>query len=241
MSIISCTSPSPSARILPASSETSRPRSRLCCAQRLAERRTNSPRCGAGTSRQRVKRPLRGADDRSTSACVAVVAPREHAAVDRRMFVDRRARAEPLAGKDAGIASPRARAARRLRPPLFIDASSHADLRGCIVCQAASSADPYHVDRPTGSRGTRRACTDSCFTNPLRRTAHAQTTRAPRTMPAAVVSWIADSRRPCTVSPWIFLHEAALHQLAAARADSADVEDRPRRDPSAALPDRRSA
>ena len=52
MSIISCTSPSPSALILPISSETRLPRSDLCRRSSSPTRRTASPRFGAGTVRQ---------------------------------------------------------------------------------------------------------------------------------------------------------------------------------------------
>ena len=47
-SIISCTSPSPSARILPISMLTSAPSSALCARSSLAISRTISPRCGSG-------------------------------------------------------------------------------------------------------------------------------------------------------------------------------------------------
>ena len=52
MSIISCTSPRPSARILPFSSDTSVPRSFLCRRNSSPSRRIASPRFGAGTRRQ---------------------------------------------------------------------------------------------------------------------------------------------------------------------------------------------
>ena len=51
MSIISCTSPSPSERTLPASSDTSRPKASLCWRSFWPRRRTSSPRTGAGTAR----------------------------------------------------------------------------------------------------------------------------------------------------------------------------------------------
>ena len=51
MSIISCTSPSPSAWILPFSSVTSVPRSFLCVRSSSPTSRTASPRFGAGTVR----------------------------------------------------------------------------------------------------------------------------------------------------------------------------------------------
>ncbi len=52
MSIISCTSPRPSERILPASTDTSAPRSSLCSRSRLPNSRTSWPRTGPGTRRQ---------------------------------------------------------------------------------------------------------------------------------------------------------------------------------------------
>ena len=55
MSIISCTSPSPSETILPASSVTTAPSVSLAARNSSPTRRTSSPRRGAGTSRQRVK------------------------------------------------------------------------------------------------------------------------------------------------------------------------------------------
>ena len=51
MSIISCTSPRPSEVILPASIETSAPRSSLCSRSNSPSSRTRPPRTGAGTSR----------------------------------------------------------------------------------------------------------------------------------------------------------------------------------------------
>ena len=51
MSIISCTSPRPSCRILPDSSDTRRPRPPSPGATARQSRRTSSPRRGAGTSR----------------------------------------------------------------------------------------------------------------------------------------------------------------------------------------------
>src|ERR1700722_14691776 len=55
MSIISCTSPSPSLTTLPASSVTSRPRSVLLARNSSPNRRISSPRRGAGTLRQSRK------------------------------------------------------------------------------------------------------------------------------------------------------------------------------------------
>ena len=55
MSIISCTSPRPSVRILPISSETSRPRSSFFSRRASPSWRTTSPRRGAGTARQATK------------------------------------------------------------------------------------------------------------------------------------------------------------------------------------------
>ena len=52
MSIISCTSPSPSGLILPISSETRLPSSDLYLRSSSPIRRTASPRFGAGTVRQ---------------------------------------------------------------------------------------------------------------------------------------------------------------------------------------------
>jgi hypothetical protein len=60
MSIISCTSPSPSALILPFSSATSVPSASLRSRSRSPIRLTASPRLGAGTSRH---------------ACAAATAP----------------------------------------------------------------------------------------------------------------------------------------------------------------------
>ncbi len=54
MSIISWTSPRPSERILPASMDTSAPRSALCSRSRLPSSRTSWPRTGPGTVRQVV-------------------------------------------------------------------------------------------------------------------------------------------------------------------------------------------
>ncbi len=51
MSIISCTSPSPSDRIFPVSSVTRRPRAALCLRNSTPSKRTSSPRTGAGTPR----------------------------------------------------------------------------------------------------------------------------------------------------------------------------------------------
>jgi hypothetical protein len=51
MSIISCTSPSPSGLILPISSATSEPSASLCL-RSASRRRTASPRRGAGVVRQ---------------------------------------------------------------------------------------------------------------------------------------------------------------------------------------------
>ncbi len=55
MSIISCTSPSPSDGILPTSIDTSRPSSALCARSSSPSSRTSSPRFGAGTRRQAWK------------------------------------------------------------------------------------------------------------------------------------------------------------------------------------------
>ena len=51
MSIISWTSPSASETILPASMQTSSPRSGLCSVSNSASRLTTAPRAGAGTAR----------------------------------------------------------------------------------------------------------------------------------------------------------------------------------------------
>ncbi len=51
MSIISCTSPSPSERIFPVSSVTSRPSCGTAARSSSPNSRINSPRCGAGTFR----------------------------------------------------------------------------------------------------------------------------------------------------------------------------------------------
>src|SRR3546814_16854649 len=55
MSIISCTSPSPSGLDLPISSATSEPSWSLCSRSASAHRRTASPRRGAGVVRETVK------------------------------------------------------------------------------------------------------------------------------------------------------------------------------------------
>ncbi len=55
MSIISWTSPAPSEAILPTSSVTSRPSAALLARSSSPNRRTSSPRLGAGTSRQTRK------------------------------------------------------------------------------------------------------------------------------------------------------------------------------------------
>ena len=64
MSIISCTSPSPSALILPFSSATSVPSASLCSRNSAPKRRTASPRFGAGTSRQRARSLARRGEHR---------------------------------------------------------------------------------------------------------------------------------------------------------------------------------
>ena len=66
MSIISWTSPRPSERILPASIDTSSPRSSLCSRSSSPRRRTRLPRTGAGVARhvgERLGRPLDGGVD----------------------------------------------------------------------------------------------------------------------------------------------------------------------------------
>src|SRR5512134_3379176 len=68
MSIISCTSPWPSARILPISSETRSPSGSFMSRRAWPRSRTTSPRFGGGTSRQLRK------------AAVAAVATRSYAA-----------------------------------------------------------------------------------------------------------------------------------------------------------------
>ena len=72
MSIISCTSPSPSALILPISSDTRLPRSDLWRRSSSPTRRTASPRFGAGTERQASATSCAAAI--SCSYCAAVVA-----------------------------------------------------------------------------------------------------------------------------------------------------------------------
>src|SRR4029077_21238626 len=64
MSIISCTSPYPSWRILPASIETSLPSAVFCARSSSPKRRSNSPRRGGGTLRQ----------DRKASAAAPIFA-----------------------------------------------------------------------------------------------------------------------------------------------------------------------
>ena len=64
MSIISWTSPRPSERILPASIDTSAPRSALCSRSSSPSSRTSWPRTGAGTVRQVANASCGGADDR---------------------------------------------------------------------------------------------------------------------------------------------------------------------------------
>ncbi len=58
MSIISCTSPSPSARIFPTSSEIRAPSASLCRRKSSPSRRTSSARRGAGRMRHSAKRAL---------------------------------------------------------------------------------------------------------------------------------------------------------------------------------------
>ncbi|MNK95660.1 hypothetical protein D3C87_1159070 [compost metagenome] len=70
MSIISCTSPSPSWRILPDSSATSRPSAVLCVRSASPKRRTTSPRAGAGVSAQVVCAACARAMRASASATV---------------------------------------------------------------------------------------------------------------------------------------------------------------------------
>ena len=72
MSIISCTSPSPSALILPISSETRLPRSDLCRRSSSPTSRTASPRFGAGTARQASATSCAAA--MTCSYCAGVVA-----------------------------------------------------------------------------------------------------------------------------------------------------------------------
>src|SRR6266478_4989064 len=72
MSIISWTSPAPSARILPVSSETSSPRGSLCARSSSPNRRMTSPRFGAG--RMRHSSNLRRAAATRASYCTRVTA-----------------------------------------------------------------------------------------------------------------------------------------------------------------------
>src|SRR6267142_5591107 len=72
MSIISWTSPAPSARILPVSSETNSPRASLCARSSSPSRRMTSPRCGAG--RMRHSSNLRRAAATRASYCTLVIA-----------------------------------------------------------------------------------------------------------------------------------------------------------------------
>jgi len=65
MSIISCTSPSPSGLILPISSATSEPSASLCLRSASPHRRTASPRRGAGVVRQVAKAACARAISRS--------------------------------------------------------------------------------------------------------------------------------------------------------------------------------
>ena len=71
MSIISCTSPSPSALILPFSSATSEPSASLCSRSSSARRRTAWPRTGAGTSRHRIAAAAAASSTAATSAASA--------------------------------------------------------------------------------------------------------------------------------------------------------------------------
>jgi len=109
ISIISCTSPPPSGKILPASSETSWPSSVFRPRRALPNWRTISPRFGAGTSRHARKAsapprpPVRNPPG-------SPAAPGR--AASRRLANASRAppRAAPRAGEDAGVWSPFARA-----------------------------------------------------------------------------------------------------------------------------------
>ena len=87
MSIISWTSPRPSLRILPASRLTSVPSASLWVRRASPYRRTRSPRCGAGTSRQcskvRSARPI----ESSRTMRVGVHHGADDAAVDRGLHV----------------------------------------------------------------------------------------------------------------------------------------------------------
>ena len=68
MSIISWTSPRPSERILPASIETSSPRSSLCSRSSSPRRRTRLPRTGPGVTRQAPNASVATRTAASTSA-----------------------------------------------------------------------------------------------------------------------------------------------------------------------------
>ena len=71
MSIISCTSPSPSARILPISSETRRPSASLWVRRALPSAWTTSPRFGAGHIRHQENASVAVATTRSKVAASA--------------------------------------------------------------------------------------------------------------------------------------------------------------------------
>jgi hypothetical protein len=104
MSIISCTSPCPSARILPISSVTRAPSSFFFSRSALPSWRTTSPRCGAGQHAP-LQEGLVGA--RSTiwsySPSVTCVTEAIFSAVDRGETTSSVARADPFAAETAGV------------------------------------------------------------------------------------------------------------------------------------------
>ncbi len=111
MSIISCTSPSPSETILPASSVTSRPRSARAARSSSPSRRTSSPRRGAGTTRQARNaawaRSIRAAASvGETAASSATISP-----VSGERATRPSARPRPAASRPAGTPQRSRRAA----------------------------------------------------------------------------------------------------------------------------------
>ena len=103
MSIISCTSPSPSVRILPISSVTRWPSSDLCPAQPLADLAHDLPALG-GRYRAPLEEGLVGARDDAVVFVHGDLAHRGDArAVDGRMDLEFGPGAHPLAGEAARI------------------------------------------------------------------------------------------------------------------------------------------
>ena len=101
ISIISCTSPSPSAMILPVSRVTSWPSSCFSSRSALPRRRTVSPRTGPGRGTPFQKRFMRTCNRLVVIVVRCGAHTGDSTAINRRNLVDLRAAAAPFAIEDA--------------------------------------------------------------------------------------------------------------------------------------------